>query len=68
MKKKSQIERVRTWLQNGHSLTPLQALKRFKSLRLGALIYDLRGEGMNISTEYFKVGPRTCVAKYRLER
>ena len=66
MKPKSQKDRVRTWLLNGHTLTPLQALRRFKSLRFGAIIYDLRNEGMNIHTEMVKVGHQTYVAKYRL--
>ena len=65
--RKPQIQKVRNWLQKGHSLTPLQALRKFGSLRLSALIYTLRKSGMNITTEHFKVGTRTWVAKYRLE-
>ncbi len=66
MKKKSQIERVESWLRRGRSIMPLQALREFGSLRLGALIWVLRQNGMPITTEYVKTGKRTCVAKYRL--
>ncbi len=67
-KEKSQLEKVENWLRQGRTIMPLQALKMFGSLRLGALIHILRQSGIAISTEYVKTGRRSAVAKYKLER
>lgn len=67
MKKKSQKDRILAYLKSGHLLTPLQALRRFGSLRLGALIFDLRHkEGYNIETELITIGNHKNVARYKL--
>ena len=50
MKKISQKQKVLNWLQTGKPLTPIQALERFGSFRLGALIHKLRNEGYSITT------------------
>ena len=41
---KSQKEQVLSWLRKGHTLTALQCLNKFGSMRLGAYIYDMRQE------------------------
>lgn len=53
-------------LQAGRRLTPLDALKRYGCLRLGARIWDLRHAGHNITTTMVKVGDGKMVAEYRL--
>lgn len=62
----TQKANVRAWLLKGHSITPLEALNRFGSLRLSAIIFDLREEGMPIVTEKIQVAPRKRVAQYFL--
>jgi hypothetical protein len=48
---KSQNEEILKWLQSGKSLTPLEALEKFGSFRLGARVYELKKEGHNIRTD-----------------
>ncbi len=47
---------------------PLQALRLFGSLRLGAIIFDIRKAGHKVTTELIKVAPEKRVAKYKLVR
>ena len=46
-------------------ITPLEALRKFGSLRLGARIFELRKEGHAIDTEYVTVKGKT-LARYHL--
>lgn len=46
----TQKQMVLAHLQEGKEITPYEALKEYGSLRLGAIIFDLRQEGYNIST------------------
>ena len=51
------------------SITPLDALRKYGSLRLAALIYNLKQEGHNIITKNVNVGTKkkpTYVAQYHL--
>ena len=41
----SQTDQILNYLQAGNVLTPLEALRKFNCLRLGARIYDLRQHG-----------------------
>ena len=59
---------VRAWLLKGRSITPLEALNRFGSLRLSAIIFDLREEGLPIVTEKIQVSPKKRVAQYYLPK
>ena len=47
---KSQNELIKAHLQAGYSITPLQAFSMYGCLRLGARIYDLKREGMDIDS------------------
>uniref|UniRef100_A0A6M3J0Q0 Putative DNA binding, helix-turn-helix domain containing protein n=1 Tax=viral metagenome TaxID=1070528 RepID=A0A6M3J0Q0_9ZZZZ len=44
----SQNEAILRHLQSGRSITPLEALRLYGSMRLGARIYDLKRQGYNI--------------------
>lgn len=46
----SQSEQILKYLQAGNALTPLEALRKFNCLRLGARIYDLRQLGYQINS------------------
>lgn len=54
------------WLRGGNRITPLEALQRFGTLRLGARIYDLRREGHKIATDRVKTPSGAVVASYRI--
>jgi hypothetical protein len=50
-------------------LTPLVALRKYGTLRLSAIVFNLRNEGHNIKTDMVKVGTRNkpkYVAQYSL--
>ena len=47
----TQKEKVATYLKSGKSLTPIQALTKFGTLRLAAIIFNLKAEGLKIKTE-----------------
>lgn len=49
--KTSQKEMILEYLQLGHALTPLEALRYFGCFRLGARIADIKKEGYNIHSE-----------------
>lgn len=51
-------------LKSGQPLTPLDALKKFGTLRLGARVLELRQAGHPITTKMVKKGG-SCVAEYR---
>lgn len=59
---------IRQHLLDGKSITPLEALRLCGSLRLSAIIYDLREEGLQIKTERLQVSPRKHVARYYINK
>ena len=60
----SQKAMIRAHLLDGKSITPLEALNNFGSLRLSAIIFRLREEGLPIVTEKIQVSPKKRVARY----
>lgn len=64
----TQKSMVRAWLLDGKHLTPLEALRRFNSLRLSAIIFDLREEGLPIKTDKIVVSTRKRVADYYISK
>jgi hypothetical protein len=68
MKRRTQKDKIREYLQSGKSITPLDALEMFGCFRLGAHIFTLREEGMPIKTEFVTNRYRTKFAKYTLEQ
>lgn len=61
----SQCTRILKYLRKGGALTPLDALRKFGSFRLGARVYDLRKSGHAISRRMVEKGGKR-VAEYRL--
>ena len=59
---------VRQHLLDGNSITPLEAFNLCGSLRLSAIIFKLREEGLPIVTEKLQVSPRKRVAQYSLPK
>lgn len=48
---KTQNEKIKEYLENGHKLTPLEALDLFGCFRLASRVSDLKKQGVNIETE-----------------
>ena len=60
-----QVDAIRSFLLEGHSLTPIDALERFGCFRLAARIDDLRQEGLDIETVKERRNGKSY-ARYRL--
>lgn len=60
----SQQDEILEYLKTGKTLTPLEALNMFGTLRLSALIFNLKAEGHNIQAETNKDGKPFAI--YRL--
>lgn len=65
----NELSAIREYLQEGNSLTPLEALNKFGSFRLAVVICRLRKQGMRIRTEK-ATDPATGkeFARYSLEK
>ena len=59
---------VRQYLLDGNSITPLEALNLCGSLRLSAIVFKLREEGLPILTEKIQVSPKKRVARYFIKK
>ena len=60
----SQNRAILLFLESGGSLSSIDALEKFGSLRLSARINNLRNEGHDIRTEKFKTPSGKIVARY----
>lgn len=66
MSTQAQKEQVLKHLMQGKKLTPLDALKKFDSIRLAARISELRKEGHLIHSKLITVPSGKRVAQYSL--
>ena len=64
--RQSQYDKILEWLQQGHKLTPLDALHNFGCLRLGARIWEMKKNGISVQTELVKLPSGKHVARYWL--
>ena len=62
----TQQENIHNALLRGEKITPIDALHRWGSLRLAAIIHNLRKDGLDISTTIVKSRNRNF-AEYKLE-
>lgn len=60
----SQNKQILDYLQSGKSITQLEALQKFKCLRLSARIKDLRNRGYAIDDEFITVPSGKRVKQY----
>lgn len=58
----SQCKQIRAWLENGHTITSLEALKLFGCMRLASRIHDLHNQGVDVQkrTIITSTGKRVC--------
>ncbi|WP_104932268.1 helix-turn-helix domain-containing protein [Vitreoscilla sp. C1] len=61
----SHTKAILAYMQQGHALTSLDALRLFGCLRLAARIADIKALGYPVHTRKIKVGGKT-VAQYSL--
>ena len=62
----SQNAKIRAWLEDGNTLTQLQALKLFGCFRLASRIHDLRDRGLNIIKQMVTGDNGKRYAQYQL--
>ena len=62
----SQVKMIRHYLESGGRITPLDALDKFRCMRLAAVIHTLREDGLNVITKTIRNG-RKSYAQYYLE-
>ena len=63
---KSQKQLILEHMQNGHKITPIDALKLYGCFRLANVIFELRNEGYDIATDMVKNQNNKEFASYRL--
>lgn len=63
---RTQCEMIAAWMEQGYSITSLEALKRFGCMRLASRICDLRDRGYNIATCKIKTPSGKYVTEYSL--
>ena len=62
----SQRKSILNYMQKGYKITPLEALKKFGCLRLGARIYDLKQQGFEIKARMIEKNKKRY-AQYYME-
>ena len=67
MTTQSQAARILAHMKKGNGITPLQALRLYGSLRLGARIWDLKRAGHRIEKTMVRSGKKHW-ARYELVR
>ena len=63
---RSQTDRILEYMLSGKSITPLEALTLFGSMRLGARIADIKAKGYLVYSEYVQTENGKKVKKYYL--
>jgi hypothetical protein len=61
----TQTELIKDYLQRGNTITPFEALQKFGCFRLGARIYDLKKDGLEIKTTIIESGGKHF-AQYKI--
>lgn len=65
-KKATGLDMVRMTLEQGESLTALDALQRFGVFRLAAVVHELRRRGLAIDVQAVRTATGKRLARYRL--
>ncbi|HMR88764.1 MAG TPA: helix-turn-helix domain-containing protein [Saprospiraceae bacterium] len=63
----SQTKSIEKHLREGKTITPIEALSLYGCFRLGARIFDLKDQGLDIATQMIKDG-RKRYAQYSLNQ
>ena len=65
-KKPSKKDIIKQYLLDGNKVSPLEAFRLCGSMRLSAIIFDLKDEGMNIKSEMVYEPSGVRYARYYL--
>lgn len=63
----SQRYKIYNYLKAGHRITPLEALRKFRSFRLASVISDLRKRGVPIERRMVRTRGGAMIAEYYLQ-
>ena len=63
---RSQTDLILEWMKEGNSITPLEALNRFRCFRLGARIADIKKKGYIVYSEFVTTDSEKKVKRYHL--
>jgi hypothetical protein len=66
----TQQQQILNHLLTGKTLTPIQALTKYNSLRLAAVVFELKRKGYKVRTELINVGTKKqskLVAQYSIK-
>lgn len=63
----TQRAQIANYLMAGNHITPLEALNKFGSLRLSAVIFDLKKQGYKINSQKVKTESGKFVADYWID-
>ena len=63
----SQRSQIAAYLMAGNHITPLEALNKFGSLRLSAVIFDLKKQGYKINSAQVKTASGKYVGDYWID-
>lgn len=61
---RTQCEMIAAWLNEGYSITSLEALNMFGCMRLASRICDLKERGMNIGKKIITLPNKKRVCEY----
>lgn len=71
MGRKTQTQAVLEWLQQGRSITSMEAFAELGATRLSAIVFNLRKNGYDIEADTVcaknRYGQTVCFARYRLK-
>lgn len=60
----SQNQQIKAYLEEGNSITAIQALEKFKCFRLASRITDLKQSGVPIDSQFIEVDSGKKVKEY----
>ena len=63
---RSQTDLILEYMLQGHSITPIEALEKFKTMRLGARIADIKAKGYLVYSEFVTTENGKKVKQYHL--
>lgn len=65
---RTQVQQILDYLLSGGKITPLEALEKFGSFRLGARIADIKEMGYEIESKFISTPTQKKVKQYWLKQ
>lgn len=64
----SQCAMIREWLEQGNTITSLEALTKFGCMRLASRVFDLRERGLDVQKRTITLGNGKRVCEYYINQ